>query len=283
MTVFDAIILGLVEGVTEFLPVSSTGHLILVDLLLGLHVRVDRESAAAFTIVVQGGAILAVLWLYPHRVGQLATGIWHAGSGGRRLAMNLAIAFVPAAVLGVALGDIITEHLFGPAPVLAALLCGGALMIASDRWQRHRASRGAPRLGLDDLSVRGALAIGASQCAALWPGTSRSMVTMLAAVALGMDRRDAAEFSFLLGLPTLTAACAYSAAEAAYAGNVRVLMTLGSASMVTGLIVATVSAVVSIRWMVSFLGHRGFAPFGWYRIFLSVGLGFLFLAGVLAW
>ena len=243
MTPFEAIVLGLVEGVTEFLPVAPRATSSWSESLLGTARRIDSGSLAAFTIIIQGGAIVAVLYLYGHRVRQIAMGVLHADPAGVRLARNLAIAFVPSAVVGLAVGHLVTERLFAPGPVLAALAIGGL------------------------------------QCLALWPGTSRAMVTILAGVAVGMERRDAAEFSFLLGLPTLTGACGYATVKSISAGGASAFASLGITPLVVGIGVATVSAVVGVRWLVRFLGHHGLAPFGWYRIVLTAVLALLIWTG----
>lgn len=285
VTLLDAILLGLVEGITEYLPVSSTGHLILAASLLGLSERVDKDSVDAFAIVIQGGAILAVLGLYRDRVAQMMRGVLGRDPAGLRLAINLTIAFVPAALAGFALSDTIKQHLFFPGPVLAALAGGGVAMIAIDRWHRHRfhdtATEGGAHthIALEALSPARALAIGLLQCVAMWPGTSRSMVTIVGGVLVGMRPRHAAEFSFLLGLPTLGAACMYSAAKNFMDDGPNMLQVFGGPPLAAGMIVAAVSAALAVRWLVAFLTRHGLAVFGWYRLALCVLLGWLILQG----
>ena len=201
---WQAALLGLVEGITEYLPVSSTGHLILVESLLGLDGADSKPAMDAFSIVIQGGAILAVLGLYWTRVLTMLRGLAGRDAAGLRLLVNLVVAFVPAAAVGAPLDHWIEARLFHPLPVLAALAGGGGFMIALDRWW-PRGER-----TIEQLDWRHALAIGAMQCGALWPGTSRSMVVIAGGILVGLRARDAAEFSFLLGLPTLGAACAYT-------------------------------------------------------------------------
>jgi undecaprenyl-diphosphatase len=276
---WQAVVLGLVEGVTEYLPVSSTGHLILTSALLGL-ARPDRAAAlAAFEIVIQGGAILAVLGLYWRRVVQMGAGVLGRDPRGRRLLVNLVVGFLPAGLLGPLLDGAIERHLFAAGPVLAALLVGGAWMIWLDR--RHAPESGA---GLEDLDWRHALGIGLLQCAAMWPGTSRSMMTIAGGMILGLRAADAAEFSFLLGLPTLGGACAFKLAknllEAAHTGTPNLFEQLGPAPVALGLAVAALSAALAVRWLVAFLRRQGLAPFGWYRIALAVILGAALLGGV---
>jgi len=258
---WQAAVLGLVEGITEYLPVSSTGHLILVESLLGLDGADSKPALDAFSIVIQGGAILAVLGLYWLRVLGLLRGLVGRDPAGLRLLVNLAIAFVPAVAVGMPLDHWIEAQLFHPLPVLAALAGGGVFMIGLDRF----APRG--ERTIEQLEWRHALAIGAMQCAALWPGTSRSMVVIAGGILVGLRRRDAAEFSFLLGLPTLGGACAYKLLKEhdAIAG-------LGVAPVALGIAVAAVSAALAVRWLVGFLNRHGLAPFGWYRLALTAAL-----------
>jgi undecaprenyl-diphosphatase len=268
---WQAVVLGLVEGITEYLPVSSTGHLILAESLLGLGDPETRTALDAFSIVIQGGAILAVLGLYWPRVRQLLRGIGGRDPIGLRLLVNISIAFLPAAILGPLVDDWLEARLFRPVPVLAALLAGGVWMIWLDRDRSARA--GEPALALDSLHFRQALAIGLLQCLAMWPGTSRSMMTIAGGTWVGLRPREAAEFSFLLGVPTLGAACLYRLAKnliaAARDGTPDLFETLGAGSVALGLVVATLSAALAVRWLVAFLTRHGLAAFGWYRIGLS--------------
>jgi undecaprenyl-diphosphatase len=272
---WQAVALGLVEGITEYLPISSTGHLILTESLLGLERPESKPALDAFSIVIQGGAILAVLGLYWPRVLGMLRGVAGRDAVGLRLLVNLLIAFVPAAVVGVPLDHWLESHLFRPLPVIAALVGGGVIMIALDR--------GLPRgtRTVDDVAPRHALWIGLMQCLALWPGTSRAMVVIVGGLLVGLRPRDAAEFSFLLGLPTLGGACAYKLVKEHDA-----IAQLGVAPVVLGIAVATVSAALAVRWLVAFLNRRGLEPFGWYRLGLSavlcisVWLGWVRLGGL---
>jgi undecaprenyl-diphosphatase len=289
LTPLEAIILGIVEGITEYLPVSSTGHLVLASSLMGLDQRVDKDSLDAFEIVIQGGAILAVLGLYRARVWQMLRGLMGRDPRGLRLATNVVSAFLPAAALGAVLAGTIKRHLFFPVPVLAALAVGGVAMILIGRWHdgRVQGKRGAsdampPDVDLDSLTVGQAVVIGLLQCLAMWPGTSRSMVTIVGGMLVGMKPRQAAEFSFILGLPTLGAACVYSAAKNLRGGGISMLDALGPAPLLLGLVVATISAALAVRWLVSFLTRHGLALFGWYRIALSVLLAVLIRQGLVA-
>ena len=278
---WQAALLGLVEGITEYLPVSSTGHLILASSALGLDHPEQKSALAAFEIVIQGGAILAVLGLYAQRVAQMARGLLGRDPAGLRLLGHVALAFLPAVLLGPLLDDVIDRYLFHPLPVLIALFMGGPWMIWLDRVRTP--AHGA---GLESLTVRAALAIGLFQCIAMWPGTSRSMMTIAGGVLLGLRAGAAAEFSFLLGVPTLGAACAYKLVKgllaSAHTGAPNMFEVLGVGACAIGFGVAALSAALAVRWLVSFLERHGLAPFGWYRIALSVVLGALMFSGVIA-
>lgn len=268
---WQAVVLGLVEGITEYLPVSSTGHLILASWVLGLDDPARKEAVDAFNVVIQGGAILAVLGLYARRVQQMLKGAVGYDAAGRRLLMNVALAFMPAAVLGPVLDDLIESYLFSAPPVLFALVVGGAWMIWLDRRPKL-----VPALSLDEVTPVQALTIGCLQCVAMWPGTSRSMMTIAGGTLVGLKPQQAAEFSFLVGLPTLGAACCYKLLKnllhAHETGEPNLFQLLGVGSVVLGILVASVSAAIAVRGLVAFLGRYGLAPFGWYRIALGVVL-----------
>jgi undecaprenyl-diphosphatase len=271
---WQAAVLGLVEGITEYLPVSSTGHLILTSALLGVDRPETKDALDAYLVVVQGGAILAVVLLYWSRVVQMARGLLGRDPAGARLLRNLVVAFLPAAVAGALLGKAVKATLFSAWPVLAALAAGGVWMV----WLGRRDARGTA--DVNAISWRTALGVGLFQVLALWPGTSRSMVTIGGGMLLGLQAVAAAEFSFLLGLPTLGAACLHD-----LAGNLRhagpsMFDELGRGATALGVVVATVSAAVAVRWLVSFLTRHGLAPFGWYRIALSAVLAALIVTGV---
>lgn len=270
MTLWEAAVLGLVEGITEYLPVSSTGHLILTSALLGLDRPPETKAAVdAFNIVIQGGAVLAVLGLYWPRVRDMLEGLVGRNPAGLRLLGLLVVAFLPAGVLGPLLDDAIEARLFNPPAVIAALAFWGAVMIGIGRWQRRRFGDDAAGPGPGDLSWGAALFIGVMQCVAMWPGTSRSMITIVAAMVVGLRPRQAAEFSFLLALPTLGGACVYKAAKDALGSDPSMLAQLGPGPLAVGLLVATVSAALAVRWLVSYLNRHGLAVFGWYRLALS--------------
>jgi undecaprenyl-diphosphatase len=275
MTWWQAIILGLVEGLTEYLPVSSTGHLILAQWMLGLG---GNAAVNSFNIVIQAGAIAAVAGLYWARIKQMGRGLIASDEDavkGRRLLINLIVGFLPAAALGPLLAERIDAYLFKPWPVIGALFLGGWLMLVV-AWNQNLLGKRANK-DLDDVGWQVALLIGFGQCFAMWPGTSRSMMTIVAALLLGMRSKAAAEFSFLLGLITLTAATGYAAME----GGAEMIEQIGWTNLVLGFLAATVSAALAVSWFVSFLTRRGLAPFGWYRLGLALLLAGLILSGVM--
>lgn len=264
MDYFQAIILGIVEGLTEYIPVSSTGHLILAKHFMGI----TQKAIDPYLIVIQGGAILAVLGLYRKRVGEMIRGLLGKNPVGLKLAINLIIAFLPAAVIGVLLNDLIDEWLMGTTPVIWALAIGGVLMLFAARWQRsafHEGDDSHSFIDIEHLTWKRALIIGFVQCFAMFPGTSRSMVTIVASMAMGMKPKHAAEFSFLLGLPTLGGAMVYKLFKDSDA-----LSTLSAGPMILGIIIAFIAASIAIKWLVAYLSKHGLALFGWYRIALAI-------------
>ena len=305
MTPFDAWILGMVEGITEYLPVSSTGHLIITSWLLGLDKTAEqRDAVGDFEIIIQGGAILAVLGLYRARIGQMVRGtVSRLGVGGLgptdrmqagwKIARNVVIAFLPAAAVGFLAKDTVKAHLFNPASVVGALIVGGLVMLAIAPWQSRRlaADRDAALRAATTASVTGsggdftgaalarmnalqALFIGVLQCLALWPGTSRSFVTILAGLLVGLGGVAAAEFSFLLGLVTLTAASGYSVLKIVKAHRVdEFLVQIGGwLPLICGLAVAWASAALSIDFLVRYLGRHTLALFGWWRLAVAAAV-----------
>jgi undecaprenyl-diphosphatase len=271
LTVADAIVLGVVEGITEYLPISSTGHLTVVSRLLGIGTTdADRAAADAYAIAIQLGAILAVLILYRARIGSMLRGLGGRDPGGRSVALALIASMVPAAALGFVVGDTIKEELFGVGPVAFAWLVGAAaIFVMGPRW------RGGLRR-LEDITVRDGLVIGLAQALALWPGVSRSLVTILAALALGLAVGAAVEYSFLLGLGTLGGATLY---ELATEGGT-IVETFGWVAPVVGLLAAFVSAVIAVRWLVAYLEHHSLVIFAWYRLVAAGIAGALLLTGV---
>jgi undecaprenyl-diphosphatase len=273
---WQAVILGVVEGVTEYLPVSSTGHLILTSWFMGFSSDPGRWHAVfTFNIVIQAGAIAAVLVVYWQRVKQMVFGLLGKSPTGKRLVGHLLLAFLPAAVVGVLLADTIESYLNGPWPVVMALFAGGCLMLAMGYNARFRGHEGC---SLDEINWSTALVIGGAQCLAMWPGTSRSMVTIVAALLLGLRVTAAAEFSFLLGLVTLGAATAFEALR----GGTMVLQQFSSSAVLLGFATATVSAALAVSWLVGFLHRQGVAPFGWYRLVIALLFAVLLWSNLLA-
>ena len=283
MSVWEAVVLGLVEGITEYLPVSSTGHLILVSALLGLDEPPARKAAVdAFNIVIQGGAVLAVLGLYWPRVRRMLAGLVGRDAGGLRLLGLLAVAFLPAGVLGPVLDDAIERRLFNPPAVIAALALWGVVMILIGGWQKRRFATDAAGPEPEDLAWGSALFIGVMQCVAMWPGTSRAMITIVAGMLVGMRPRQAAEFSFLLALPTLGGACVYKLGQDVLGPGPSALGRLGPVAVAVGIAVAAASAALAVRWLVRYLNRHGLALFGWYRVALSAVFVVLVAGGWLA-
>ena len=269
LSVLEALLLGLVEGVTEFLPVSSTGHLLVVGELIGFGGASSSPAADAYAVVIQFGAILAVVLLYRARLWSMVRGIAGHDDDGRLVLRSLVLAFVPAAVAGVVFGDTVKDALFGPVPVALAWAAGGIVLLV-------RTPRGGSGT-LQSLGAQSAVTIGVAQCIALWPGVSRSLVTLLAGLAVGLSLAAAVEFSFLLGLVTLSAA---TCLDLVRHGD-DIAREFGVATPLVGAFAAFVTAVVAVRWMVSYLSSRSLAVFGWYRICAAAAAGILLATGVL--
>jgi len=276
---WQAIVLGVVEGLTEYLPVSSTGHLILTQRVMGLS---ESEASNAYAICIQAGAIIAVLGLYWDRVKQAITGwVGKAGIGpgnadGFQLGVNLIVAFVPAAVIGLLFDDIIEKKLFGLTTIVAAWLIGGLAILATVWWKRRKSGGEDTGAAVEQLTWKMALTIGFIQCIAMVPGTSRSLVTIVGGVMVGLSLASAVEFSFLLGVITLLAATCYKALKA---GPVMV-DAYGWTPMIIGSIAAWLSAVLAVKWMVGYLKKHGMAIFGYYRVALAVVVGGAIAAGM---
>lgn len=262
------VILGLVEGITEFLPISSTGHLILTRSLLGL----SGEAIDLELIVIQGAAILAVCWEYRLRLWNTAVTV-HRDDGARRFVLNLFVAFLPLAILGLAFEHWIERVLFAPIPVAIALVVGGVLILwAEQRSHVVRIER------VDDLRPLDAFKVGAFQALALMPGTSRSAATILGGLFNGLDRRTATEFSFFVAIPTLLAATFYKLWKA------RALLSASELdALLIGSVVAFVSALLAIRLLLRFVARHSFAVFAWYRIAFGGAILLTWQLGWVAW
>ena len=275
LSVLQAIILGLVEGLTEYLPVSSTGHLLVTNELLGLNGTEASEAAIeTYAICIQVGAIIAVLFLYQERIRQMIDGLLGRSEEGRRILIAVIIAFTFTAIIGLSLQDIIRDRFFGVPPIAGAWLVGGIgiLILSRTGWFDRTTKE------LGTLTWQNAVVIGLIQAIAIWPGVSRSMITIIGAVLIGLSLRAAVEFSFLLGLITLTAATALEGLQ----GGAELVDTFGITTPLIGLVVAFVSAMGAVKWMVSWLNDKGFEVFGWYRVAIGILAFILLAAGVIS-
>ena len=291
MEPWQALILGIIEGITEYLPVSSTGHLVVAQRLMGIGTEDEaaKLAADAFAICIQGGAILAVLGLYWKRVRQMILGVFGKDPDGLRLAIAILAGFLPAAVLGVLLNDWIEAKLFSLWPIIFAWIVGGIAILATTAWRKRRPNAGGG-LELLDLTWKMALVIGLLQCVAMWPGTSRSLMTIVGGLLMGLSVRAAVEYSFLLGVLTLTAATAkkavwkVSGADPAFDvwfGGARMMWeTYGPLALTIGIFSAAIAAAIAVKWLVHYLQSHGLALFGWYRIGIGLIVGGLVAAGV---
>jgi undecaprenyl-diphosphatase len=250
-----AIIMGLVEGFTEFLPISSTGHLIVAGSLINF----TGDKAKTFDIAIQAGAILAVMWEYRVRIATVLSGMF-SDKRQQKLILNLVIAFVPAAVLGLVFSKMIKAKLFAPAPVAIAFIVGALVILWAEK--RHRMLPGASRVEtVDDMMPLDALKIGCAQALALIPGTSRSGATIIGGMLFGLSRTAATEFSFFLAIPTLLAATVYSIYKDRAELSVSDLPLFG-----IGGIAAFISAFLCVRWLLRYISSHNFSIFAWYRI-----------------
>jgi undecaprenyl-diphosphatase len=251
------ILLGIVEGVTEFIPVSSTGHLILTERLIGYK---DRQ-AGIVDVVIQVGAILAICWLYRARLFAVVTGLG-SDPDARRFSRNVLLAFIPSVIVGALAHDFIKRVLFSPYLVTVSLVLGGAAIIVIERWAKRRS---ASEADIEHLSPALALGIGICQLLSLIPGVSRSGATIMGGVALGVDRRTATEFSFFLAIPTM-----FGAATLDLYKNRNMISADDALAIGVGLLVSFIVAMAVVRWLVRYVGRHGFEPFGWYRIIFGL-------------
>jgi undecaprenyl-diphosphatase len=269
LLLIKAAILGIVEGLTEFLPISSTGHLILAGSLLNF----TGEKAKVFDIAIQTGAIIAVIMLYWQRCWGTVTGL-ASDPRSRKFAVNVVIAVLPAILLGLLLGKFIKSHLFTPQVVATTFVLGGIIIL----WVEKR-QQSAPRVEhLDDLSWQDALKVGLIQCLAMIPGTSRSGATIIGGMVIGLSRKTATEFSFFLAIPTLIGAGAYSLYKE------RALLSAADIPMfAVGLVFAFLSAWLCIKWLIKYVSSNTFVPFAWYRIVFGVLVLITAYTGVVDW
>ena len=268
-----ALIMGLVEGFTEFLPISSTGHLILTEHLLGFHGM--EEKMKVFEIVIQAGAMLAVIWEFRARIIAVLTGLGDPKQ--QRFATNVVIAFIPAAVLGVLFDKAIKRVLFAPVPVALAFIIGGFIIL----WVEKRAKdtpTSARITSVDDLKPLDALKIGIAQAFALIPGTSRSGATIMGSMIFGLSRQVATEFSFFLAIPTLMGATVYSLYKE------RALLSAADLPLFTiGTVSAFISAFLCVRWLLRYISSHTFTVFAWYRIAFGLLVLVTAYTGAIVW
>lgn len=265
-----ALLLGVVEGLTEFLPVSSTGHLIIVGELIGF---LEQPLRSVFMVAIQLGAILAVCWLYRQKLTRVTIGVVQGDAASWRFASNLLVAFLPAMVLGLLFYSTIKGVLFFPVPVAIALIVGGFVIL----WAERRAHVARVQ-EVDDMSWRDALLVGLCQCLALVPGTSRSGATIIGGMFVGLSRKAATEFSFFLAIPTMLAATVYDVYQhrELFAAN-------DIALLATGFVAAFGAAFLTVKALVAFVSKHSFTPFAWYRIAFGLLVLALWLGGVIVW
>ncbi len=285
MNWWQALVLGVIEGITEYLPVSSTGHLIVGQRMMGIGMGDDKAAADCFAICIQGGAIAAVLGLYWPRVSQMFRGVLGRDAEGLKLVVAVIAGFLPAAVIGLLANDWIEAKLFHFKWIAVAWFVGGVGILVVDRWMKK--GGGAKGVELAEITLKMALFIGFAQCLAMWPGTSRSLMTIIGGLLIGLRLSAAVEFSFLLGLVTLSAATAKKAMwpvegmaeryDALFGGALLMWDTYGLVPLLVGVIAATVSAALAVKWMVGYLNRRGLGIFGWYRI-VAAGVAAVMIA-----
>lgn len=273
LLLLKAAILGVVEGLTEFLPISSTGHLILAGSLL----HFTGEKAKAFEIVIQAGAILAVCWEYRRKIASVVGGLGHDPTA-RRFVINLFIAFLPAAILGLLFIKKIKAVLFAPVPVALAFIVGGLIILWVERRIRNGTARPPRILSIDDMTWVDALKVGCAQAFGIIPGTSRSGATIIGGMLFGLSRKAATEFSFFLAIPTLFAATFYSLykeRDNLYAADVPMFAV--------GLVVSFIAAFFCVRWLLRYISSHDFTVFAWYRIAFGIVVLLTAYSGLVVW
>ena len=264
-----AAIMGIVEGLTEFLPISSTGHLILAGSLLGM----DDDRAKVFDIAIQTGAILAVIIVYWQRLKTVAAGLG-SDERARRFVLNVAIGFLPAVVLGLLFGKFIKAHLFTPVVVASTFIIGGFIIL----WAERRPASAVRIQDVDEMSPLDALKVGLVQCVAMIPGTSRSGATIIGGMLLGLSRKAATDFSFFLAIPTLIGAGLYSLIKE------RAHLSMADIPMFSvGLLFSFLSAWICVRWLLRYISSHSFVPFAWYRIAFGIVVLATAYTGLVVW
>jgi undecaprenyl-diphosphatase len=279
LLLLKSLIMGIVEGLTEFLPVSSTGHLILAGSLLNFaSPAFPKEKVDVFEIVIQAGAILAVCWEYRVRIASVLTGLFSERKA-QRLVINLIVAFIPAAILGLLFSKAIKAHLFSAIPVATAFIVGGLIILWVERRHARLGDRRLTRVdSVDDMTISDAFKIGCAQAFALIPGTSRSGATIIGGMLFGLSRKAATEFSFFLAIPTLFAATFYELYKA------RSLLEAGDLPLFTvGTVAAFISAFICVRWLLRYISNHDFTLFAWYRIAFGIVILATAYYGVVVW
>lgn len=265
-----AAVMGIVEGLTEFLPISSTGHLILTGSLLG---GFDDGRGKVFEIAIQTGAILAVILVYWQKLQTTFTTL-PASAKSRRLVLNVFIGFLPAVVLGLLFGKAVKAHLFTPLVVATTFIVGGLIIL----WAEKRQLKAPRVVSVDDMTPMDALKVGLAQCLALVPGTSRSGSTIIGGMLMGLSRQAATDFSFFLAIPTLIGAGAYSLYKD------RALLSAADAPMfLVGLVMSFIAAWICVRWLLKYIANNSFTPFAWYRIVFGIVVLATWWTGAVSW
>ena len=278
MLLLKAAVMGIVEGLTEFLPISSTGHLILAGALLGF----DDEKAKVFDIAIQTGAILAVIIVYWEKIKSTVIAL-PTQRLARRFALNVLIAFLPAVLLGLLFGNAIKAHLFTPTVVASTFIIGGFIILWVEGWGRKPLHDGHPDdhariVNVESMTPWDALKVGLVQCLAMVPGTSRSGATIIGGMLLGMSRKAATDFSFYLAIPTLIGAGAYSLYKE------RALLSMADVPMfVVGLVFSFLSAWACVRWLLRYIATHSFVVFAWYRIAFGIVVLATSYSGMVVW
>ena len=271
-----AVILGVVEGFTEFLPISSTGHLILVGDLLDF----NDERGKAFEVIIQFGAILAVCWEFREKLFKVALSL-SGNASSRRFVLNLLIASAPAMGLAFVFGKHIKAVLFSPIPVASAFIVGALIIFWAERRQEKTSNTNSQIYTVDDLSYLDALKVGIAQCAALIPGTSRSGATIIGGMLFGLPRAVATEFSFFLAIPVIGGATAYELLK--LWKNPVAISGEFSLAIAIGFVAAFISAFICVRWLIHYVAHHNFVPFAWYRIAFGLLVLITSYTGLIAW
>ena len=276
LLLFKALILGIVEGLTEFLPISSTGHLILVGDLLNF----NDERGKAFEIIIQFGAILAVCWEYRERLLSVTNTLFSSKQS-QKFVLHVVIACIPAMGLGLIFGKFIKAHLFSPVPVASAFIVG-AFVIFWAEYRQTKASTMKQVDNIDQLTALDALKVGLAQCAALIPGTSRSGATIIGGMLFGLPRAVATEFSFFLAIPVIGGATAYELLKIANSSHAFGFAEFAP-TLLVGFVAAFISAFICVRWLIHYVAHHNFIPFAWYRIIFGVLVLVTSYTGLVAW